>query len=98
MAESETLYLWHPDKARANLKKHSIHFAEARTVFQDSHAQVMYDPDHSDDEHRQIIIGFSNKNRILFVAFHERDDGAIRLISARKAESAERNLYEEKND
>jgi uncharacterized protein len=97
MAEHETLYLWHPHKARANWKKHRVHFAEASTVFQDPHAQIMDDPDHSDDEYRQIIIGYSNKNRLLFVSFHERDDGAIRLISARKADSQEHKVYEEEN-
>lgn len=98
MAEPETLFLWHPDKARANLKKHGVHFAEAKTVFQDLHAQIMYDPDHSEDEHRQIIIGYSNKNHLLFVSFYERDDNAIRLISARKADREERQLYEEKGN
>ena len=97
MAQDETLYLWHPDKAHANLRKHGIAFSEARTVFQGVNAQIMYDPDHSDDEHRQIIIGYSNKNRLLFVAFHERASSAIRLISARKVDSRERKLYEEKN-
>ncbi|HZQ09493.1 MAG TPA: BrnT family toxin [Anaerolineae bacterium] len=96
MAQPETLFLWHPDKARANLKKHGVDFAEAKTVFQDPYAQIMYDPDHSDDEHRQIIIGYSNKNHLLFVSFHERDD-VIRIISARKADSKERKLYEEKD-
>lgn len=95
MAEPETLFFWHPDKARANLKKHGVHFVEASTVFQDPHAQIMYDPDHSGDEHRQIIIGYSDKDRLLFVSFHERNDGAIRLISARKADTQERKLYEE---
>lgn len=97
MAESETLYLWHPDKARANVRKHGIAFIEATTVFQDPHARIMYDPDHSADEHRQIIIGHSNRDRLLFVSFHERDDNVVRLISARKATRAERMMYEEKD-
>lgn len=95
MDEQDTIFLWHPDKAKRNLKKHGVGFPEARTVFQDQFAQIMYDPDHSDDEHRQIIIGYSNKNRLLFVSFHERDDDVIRIISARKADSEERKLYEE---
>jgi uncharacterized protein len=96
MDPPETLFIWHPDKAKANLKKHAVGFPEARTVFKDPFAQIMYDPDHSEDEHRQIIIGYSNKNRLLFVSFHERDNGVVRLISARKADGEERRLYEQK--
>jgi uncharacterized DUF497 family protein len=52
-----------------------------------------YDPDHSDQEHRYIIIGVSNRGRLLLVSYTERED-VFRLISARKATAKEREAYE----
>lgn len=53
-----------------------------------------FDPDHSYNEHRYIIIGLSTDNRLLLVAYTERED-TIRLISAREATRKERKDYEE---
>lgn len=53
-----------------------------------------YDPDHSDDEERYLIVGESNQGRLLIVSYTERGD-VIRLISARVATRAEREAYEE---
>jgi uncharacterized DUF497 family protein len=81
-------------KAKANLKKHKVSFEEAGTVFDDLLFLIFADPDHSFDEKRFIIMGKSNKNRLLVVSFTERKP-KIRLISARKATRAERKNYEE---
>jgi len=86
--------LWNEDKARANLSKHGVSFGEAKTVFEDPLYIDFYDPDHSDDEERYIIVGQSQQRRLLVVSFTERR-GSIRLISAREATRMERNAYEE---
>jgi|WetSurMetagenome_2_1015567.scaffolds.fasta_scaffold23708_2 uncharacterized protein len=70
-----------------------ISFEEAVTVFDDPFHVNFYDPDHSIDEHRYIIIGRSQKEQILLISYTEREN-IIRLISARKATLQERYLYE----
>ena len=92
----KTLFEWDEEKAQANLRKHGVSFEEAQTVFTDPLAMTIPDPDHSIDEARFIIIGESDKKRIVVVAHTERKK-KIRLISARKATRAERKKYEEKN-
>ena len=52
---------WDDSKAGANLEKHGISFEEARTAFYDENALVFFDPDHSDDEDRFILLGLSFK-------------------------------------
>ena len=85
---------WDHDKAKRNLRKHGVSFAEASTVFGDPLSIVFADPDHSEDEERFLIVGHSYKNRLLIVAFTERGNH-IRIISARKLTSKERRDYEE---
>jgi len=50
---------WNEDKARSNLSKHGISFDEAKTVFDDPLYIDFFDPDHSTQENRYIIIGES---------------------------------------
>lgn len=45
---------WDVRKADQNLKKHKVTFEETSTVFFDEFAKIAFDPDHSEDEHRQI--------------------------------------------
>lgn len=85
---------WDEEKAAANLAKHGISFEEAKTVFDDPLYVDFYDPDHSVDEHRYIIIGESQQRRLLIVSYTERDD-MVRLISAREVARSERDTYEE---
>ena len=85
---------WDPAKAVANVKAHGVSFEEAATVFQDPLAQVHPDPDHSESEPREILIGHSAQRRLLLVAFTDRQ-GKIRLISAREVTRRERREYEE---
>jgi len=86
---------WDKNKAAHNLSKHGVSFDEASTVFDDTLYVDFYDPDHSYDEHRYIIVGQSAQDRVLIVSYTERSD-AIRLISARKATRKEKELYEER--
>ena len=85
---------WDPSKAARNLRKHKISFAEAASVFGDALAATVPDPDHSEGEHRYIIIGMSSQGRLLMVAYSERGE-RIRIISARELTRNERRTYEE---
>jgi uncharacterized DUF497 family protein len=85
---------WDSSKAAANLSKHGVSFDEARSVFDDPLYVDFYDPDHSDQEHRYIIIGQSPQGRLLMVSYTERDD-TIRIISSREVTPTEREAYEE---
>ncbi len=88
---------WDDEKADENLRKHGVSFEEAETVFADAFSRIVYDPDHSTEEHRYIIIGYSYINRILFVCFMDRGASRLRIFSARKADRKERRGYEEKD-
>ena len=88
-------YEWDPAKNAQNSIKHGVSFEEAITVFDDVRALLIFDRNHSDDEERFIIIGASEKMRVLYVCHCYRQPGErIRLISARKATETERVLYE----
>lgn len=86
---------WSEQKAESNFKKHGVSFAEAETVFGDLSAKMFYDDEHSVDEVREFIIGYSESERLLVVYFTERADKQIRIISARKPTNIEREDYEE---
>jgi uncharacterized DUF497 family protein len=85
---------WDPVKVTANLAKHGVSFDEAKTAFKDPLYVDFYDPDHSDQEHRYILIGESQQSRLLMVSYTERDD-TIRIISSREVTPTERKEYEE---
>jgi uncharacterized DUF497 family protein len=84
---------WNASKAAANLRKHGVSFHEAASVFFDPLAATGDDPDHSLEERRFVTFGMSSSGRLLVVGHAQRDD-AIRIITARTATRAERNLYE----
>ena len=86
---------WDRNKAASNLSKHGVSFDEARTVFDDTFYIDFYDPDHSYDEQRYIIVGQSVQSRLLVVSYTERGN-VIRLISSRRATRKERETYEER--
>ena len=73
-----------------------VSFQEATTVFDDSLSVAVPDPDHSIEENRFIIVGQSQRGRLLIVSHLERAD-RIRLINARELTRTERNAYEEGN-
>ena len=50
-------FKWDRKKAARNLADHGVSFDEAKTVFDDPLYVDFYDPGHSYDEHRFIIIG-----------------------------------------
>ncbi len=83
---SETFeFEWDQEKARANVKKHSVSFEEAATAFDDKFTFIFDDETHLDDAPREILLGYSDRNRLVLVAFVERALKRIRLVSARLA-------------
>ncbi|HVE59241.1 MAG TPA: BrnT family toxin [Pyrinomonadaceae bacterium] len=84
---------WNEEKAELNMKKHGVSFDEAATVFDDLFNVDFHDPKHSIEEHRFLIVGESNLQRLLIVSYAERND-KIRIISARELTPQERRNYE----
>ena len=83
---------WDPAKARANLRKHSVRFADAVAALEDARAISVRDE--SADEERWVTIGMDSLARILVVVYTWRDE-RVRLISDRPATRREALQYEE---
>jgi len=91
---NELRFEWDDRKQRANVRKHGVPFEEARTAFYDANAIQFFDPDHSDDEDRFILLGMSSRLRVVVVCHCFREsETLIRIISARKADEAEERDY-----
>jgi len=87
---------WDRRKSRSNEHKHGVSFEEAQTVFLDEDARLLFDPEHSDDEDRFVLLGLSVRLRVLVVCHCYREhDAVIRIISARPATRNERLQYKE---
>lgn len=85
---------WDDSKSQANKRKHGVSFEEAQTVFLDENAIRFFDPDHSADEDRFLMLGMSFQLRVLVVCHcYKADDSIIRVISARKADRKEQATY-----
>lgn len=85
---------WDAAKAAANRRKHGVAFDEAATAFPDGFAKIKPDPDHSAEENRELLLGSSERGRLLVVTFVQRGT-AIRIISARLATRKELHAYQE---
>jgi uncharacterized DUF497 family protein len=86
-------YEWDPAKARANLSKHGVDFADAATALEDDQALTIRDP-FSADEERWITMGRDALGSLLVVVYTWREE-TVRLISARIATPREKRQYEE---
>jgi uncharacterized protein len=84
-------FVWDPRKAASNLKKHGVSFDEASTAFDDPLGA--YYPDRLRED-RFILIGYSGRERLLYVVHAEVGIAAIRIISARRATRHEKARYE----
>jgi uncharacterized DUF497 family protein len=90
----EIRFTWNETKTQANLLKHKISFSEAVSVFSDDNARLIYDPDHSLEEERFLLLGLSYKLKVLIVVHCMRDENnEMRIISARKASKKEQKQY-----
>lgn len=90
------IYEWNAAKAKASFKKHGVSCEEAASVFLDPLALTFPDPDHSTHELREITIGCTAGNTLVFVSHCQRGDH-LRVVSARKATQRERRQYEEED-
>jgi uncharacterized protein len=81
---------WDPNKAKANVRKHGVSFADAVLVLSDDLAITIEDPRHA--EQRFVTLGRDALGRVLVVVYTYRED-QIRLISAREATPTERARY-----
>lgn len=88
------VYEWDAEKAKRNLQKHGVTFEDAAAVFLDPLALTFPDPDHSSGEDREITIGRSRRQQVVFVSHCQRGN-RLRIISARKTTRRERKQYEE---
>jgi hypothetical protein len=61
-------YAWDEEKAAANLKKHSVDFADAVGVFDDEFALRREDPD-AEGEERFIALGMDHVGRAVAVVY-----------------------------
>ena len=87
-------FAWNKRKNNENIKKHKVSFEEAETVFKDENAMQYFDPDHSDDEDRFILLGVSTRRRVLVVCHCFRESElVVRIISARRADKSEGRAY-----
>ena len=92
---TELEFEWDPAKAVLNDMKHGVSFEEAESVFVDDNAILIADPEHSQDEGRFILIGLGTSLRLLVVVYcYRMSEGAIRLISARRANRMEMYQYD----
>jgi len=90
----EIKFSWDARKAKRNIKRHKVSFEEAATIFYDEKAIEFFDPDHSKNEDRFLMLGLSWRLRILVVCYCLRKQGLeIRIISARKATRKEKRVY-----
>jgi len=90
----ELHFEWDQGKEKANVKKHGVSFEEARTTFYDENAMQFYDPDHSDEEDRFVLLGLSLNPQVLVVCHCFREcETVVRIISARKADKDEELEY-----
>jgi uncharacterized protein len=85
-------FSWDERKGAANLKKHGVSFDEAAAVFADPLALAI---DDEANPGRTLLLGMSDRRRLLLVVHAELDESTIRIISARRATSHERRRYEE---
>ena len=84
-------FVWHAEKARKNVLKHSFRFEDAAAVFFDPMFVLMRAS--RNDEAREAAVGFDAIGRLLYVVHIEIDGDAIRIISARRAELHEEKIY-----
>ena len=91
---NRSMFEWDDNKNQLNIKKHGVDFNDAWTVFNDDNILYEVDDEHSFNEERLIAIGMSEQSKILYVCHCYRgDDDIIRLISARKANKTEIEIY-----
>ena len=86
---------WDERKNRENQRKHGVSFEEAQTVFYDDWAILAEDDEPDEPEQRFVLLGLSAGMRSMVVCHcYRENDEVIRIVSARRANKAERTDYE----
>ena len=83
-------FTWDETKRQANLLKHGLDFADAEKVF--SGPMVLFE-DQRNDYGEQRMIGIGQLESLVVLIVHVETDEQIRIISMRKADSDETDLY-----
>lgn len=90
------VFVWDEDKNRINRQKHGISFEAAIRIFEDPYA-VSYVDRVIDNEERWHTVGLAGGVALVLVVHtigEEDGEETFRIISARKAGSSERSLYQ----
>jgi uncharacterized protein len=86
------MYIWDPEKAAENLRKHGVRLSYGADVLEDVYALPREDP-RAYGEQRWVTVGIDGLGRVLTVVYTYRGE-QIRLISTRPASRREREYYE----
>ena len=89
---SGVCFEWDDRKARLNLERHGVDFADAAVALEDERALTIEDPDDY-GEQRFVTICMDPMARILVVVYTWRGE-VLRIISARTATNHEKREYE----
>src|SRR5260370_42438953 len=92
------VFEWDERKNRRNRAKHAVSFELATLVFEDPHAIGVPHHGEEEEEERWKTVGMPAGVVLMLVVHTHREEGGeeyIRIISARKATTRERKIYEE---
>ncbi|MBE0672993.1 MAG: BrnT family toxin [Anaerolineales bacterium] len=89
---------WDAEKAEKNIEKHGVSFDEVVVIFKDRHALYFDDPQHSQKEIRETIVGWSNARKKVLTCFFTRSEDVVTIIGARIATHRESQLYDDSQD
>lgn len=85
--------VWDEAKNDANTRKHGVSFEQASGIFAGGFDYLeIFDDQHSEDEDRFLAIGSIHLG-VIVVAYTEREDETVRIISARRATKREAEWY-----
>ena len=88
------IFEWDKKKNNKNIKKHNVSFEDAQMIFYDEFAIQFHDPEHSQEEDLFLLLGTNFKLNTLVVCHcFRQDETVIRIISARKADKEESQVY-----
>ena len=89
---------WDAEKAVKNKEKHGVSFDEVVVIFKDRCALYFDDPQHSQKEIRETIVGWSNARKKVLTCFFTRSEDIVTIIGARIATHRESQLYNDSQD
>jgi uncharacterized DUF497 family protein len=94
--QNYTGFEWDKRNLEKNWNKHKVSYLECEQIFFNCPLLLYDDIKHSKEETRMYILGKTDMERLLFVAFTTRNN-LIRVISARDMNKKEQVIYEKSN-